>query len=95
MCYDCFINDIEIWDFLTKQEIDEIRKKYYDFLFGCADSGGKKDIISSEFYYLRNNDLVYIEPLKYRGFRKSQSQLLFSALTTAAVIVNVYLKITE
>ena len=54
-----------------------------------------QDIINTEFYYLRNNDLIYIEPLKYRGFRKSQSQLLFSALTTAAVIVNVYLKIIE
>ena len=55
----------------------------------------KKDIMSSEFYYLRNNDLVYVEPLKYRGFRKSQSQMLLSALTTVAVIVNVYLKFTE
>ena len=55
----------------------------------------KKDIISSDFYYLRNNDLVYIEPLKYRGFRKSQSQMLLSAITTIAVVVNVYLKFTE
>ena len=54
-----------------------------------------QDIISSDFYYLHNNDLIYIEPLKYRGFRKSQSQLLLSALTTVAVIVNVYLKFTE
>lgn len=54
-----------------------------------------QNIISSDFYYLRNNDLIYIEPLKYRGFRKSQSQLLLSALTTVAVIVNVYLKFTE
>ena len=54
-----------------------------------------QNIISSDFYYLHNNDLIYIEPLKYRGFRKSQSQLLLSALTTVAVIVNVYLKFTE
>ena len=55
----------------------------------------KKDIINSEFYFLRNNDLVYVEPLKYRGFRKSQSQMLLSAITTVAVVVNVYLKFTE
>ena len=55
----------------------------------------QESIINSEFYYLHNNDLVYIEPLKYRGFRKSQSQLLLSSLTTLAVIVNVYLKFTE
>ena len=55
----------------------------------------KQKIINSEFYYLHNNDLVYVEPLKYRGFKKSQSQLLLSSITTVAVIVNVYLKITE
>ena len=55
----------------------------------------KEEIINSDFYYLRNNDLIYVEPLKYRGFRKSQSQLLLSSLTTVAVIVNVYLKFTE
>lgn len=55
----------------------------------------KESVINSNFYYLRNNDLIYVEPLKYRGYRKSQSQLLLSALTTAAVIVNVYLRATE
>lgn len=55
----------------------------------------QQDIINSDFYYLHNDDLLYVEPLKYRGFRKSQSQLLLSALTTVAVIVNVYLKFTE
>jgi len=55
----------------------------------------KQDIINSDFYYLNNKDLLYIEPLKYRGFRKSQSQLLLSAITTVTLIVNVYLKFTE
>ena len=55
----------------------------------------KQSIINSDFYYLHNDDLIYVEPLKYRGFRKSQSQLLLSALTTVAVMVNVYLKFTE
>lgn len=55
----------------------------------------QESIVNSEFYYLHNNDLVYIEPLKYRGFRKSQSQLLLSSLTTVAVLINVYLKFTE
>jgi len=57
----------------------------------------KKDIISSELYYLRNNDLLYVEPLNYQGyiFRKSQSQMILSAITTAALIVNIYLRYTE
>ena len=53
------------------------------------------NILSSDFFYLRNNDLIYIQPLKFKGFRKSQSQLLLSALTTFAVLFNVYLKFSE
>ena len=52
-------------------------------------------IITSDFFYLRNNDLVYIQPIKFKGFRKSQSQLLLSTLTTFAVLFNVYLKFSE
>jgi len=53
------------------------------------------NVLVSDFYYLRNNDLIYIQPLKFKGFRKSQSQVLLSTLTTIAVLFNVYLKITE
>ena len=53
------------------------------------------EILNSDFFYLRNNDVIYIEPLKFKGFRKSQSQLLLSALTTFAVLFNVYLKFSE
>ena len=55
----------------------------------------RENIIDSEFYYLKNNDLIYIEPLKYRSFRKSQSQVLLSAITTAAVVINLYLRIND
>jgi polysaccharide export outer membrane protein len=54
-----------------------------------------QQLLLSDFYYLRNDDMIYVEPLKYRTFRKSQSQVLLSALTTLAVVVNVLLKITE
>lgn len=52
-------------------------------------------IITSDFFYLRNNDLIYIKPLRFKGFKKSQSTLVLSALTTLAVLFNVYLKATE
>ncbi|MAM05180.1 MAG: hypothetical protein CMD06_04380 [Flavobacteriales bacterium] len=55
----------------------------------------KGNIINSEFYYLRNNDLIYIQPLRYKGLRKSQSQILLSTLTTVAILVNLYLRIIE
>jgi len=52
-------------------------------------------LLSSDFYYLRNDDMIYIEPLKYRTFRKNESQIVLSTLTTLALVVNVLLKITE
>ena len=52
-------------------------------------------ILSSEFYYLRNNDLIYIQPLEFKGFRSNQPQLLLSTLTTLAILYNAYLKSIE
>ena len=54
-----------------------------------------QQLLLSDFYYLRNDDMVYVEPLKYRTFRKSQSQIVLSALTTLALVVNVLLKVNE
>ena len=54
-----------------------------------------QQLLLSDFYYLRNDDMLYVEPLKYRTFRKSQSQIVLSALTTLALVVNVFLKINE
>ena len=54
-----------------------------------------QQLLLSDFYYLRNDDMIYVEPLKYRTFRKSQSQIVLSALTTLALVVNVLLKINE
>jgi polysaccharide export outer membrane protein len=53
------------------------------------------NILTSDFYYLRNNDLIYVQPLQYKGLRKSQSQILLSTLTTFAILFNVYLKVSE
>ena len=53
------------------------------------------NILMSDFFYLRNNDLIYVQPLRFKGFKKSQSQLLLSSLTTFAVLFNVYLKFLE
>jgi len=55
----------------------------------------QSELLTSNFFYLRNNDVIYIQPLKYKGFRKSQSQILLSTLTTIAILFNVYLKISE
>ena len=52
-------------------------------------------ILSSNFYYLNNKDLVYVQPLKFKGLKKSQSQLFLSSLTTFAVLFNAYLNFNK
>lgn len=47
--------------------------------------------LSSEYYYLRNDDLIYIQPLRFKGLRTSQTQIILSGLTTIAILLNVYL----
>ncbi len=84
----------DLSDFANRQKIKIIRthnnkKKIYDVDLT------NQQLLLSDFYYLRNNDMIYVEPLKYRTFRKSQSQIVLSAITTLALVVNVFLKITE
>ena len=52
-------------------------------------------ILSSNYYYLNNKDLVYVQPLKFKGLKKSQSQLFLSSLTTFAVLFNAYLNFNK
>ena len=84
--------DINDYGNLTKVKIIRSNKnKKQIYRLDLTDA----NILTSDFYYLRNNDLIYIQPLKYKGFRKSQSQVLLSTLTTIAILFNVYLKIAE
>ena len=84
----------DLSDYANRQKIKIVRthnnkKKIY------AIDLTDQQLLISDFYYLRNDDMIYVEPLKYRTFRKSQSQIVLSALTTLALVVNVLLKITE
>ena len=78
-------------DFADLEKVKIIRstnnkKQVYDINLSS------NNILLSDFFYLRNNDLIYIKPLKFKGFKKSQSQLLLSTLTTLAVLLNVYFR---
>lgn len=84
----------DLSDYANRQKVKIVRKhnnKKNIYLIDLTD----QQLLLSDFYYLRNDDLIYVEPLKYRTFRKSQSQIVLSALTTLALVVNVLLKITE
>ena len=84
----------DLSDYANRQKIKIVRtynnkKKIYTIDLT------NQQLLLSDFYYLRNNDMIYVEPLKYRTFRKSQSQIVLSALTTLALMVNVFLRIAE
>jgi polysaccharide export outer membrane protein len=51
----------------------------------------KSDILASEYYYIRPNDIIYIKPLrkKFWGLRQFPYTVIFSTLTTVLLIYNV------
>jgi polysaccharide biosynthesis/export protein len=53
-----------------------------------------RSIVSSEFFFLQPNDILYIEPLKVKNIRTNISQItLFIGLASFVLILNNYLKV--
>lgn len=52
----------------------------------------KSDVLSSEYYNLRPNDIVYVKPLrnKFWGMRQFPFEILFSTLTTALLFYSIF-----
>ncbi|MGD0756756.1 MAG: polysaccharide biosynthesis/export family protein [Bacteroidales bacterium] len=52
----------------------------------------KSDILSSDYYNLRPNDIIYVKPLrnKFWGMRQFPFEILFSALTTALLFYSIF-----
>jgi polysaccharide export outer membrane protein len=52
----------------------------------------KSDVLASEYYNLRPNDIVYVAPLrnKFWGMRQFPFTILFSTLTTGLLIYNIF-----
>jgi polysaccharide export outer membrane protein len=50
------------------------------------------DILASDYYNLRPNDIVYVKPLtkKFWGMRQFPFEILFSTLTTGLLIYNIF-----
>src|ERR1035437_1387397 len=52
----------------------------------------KSDILASDYYNLRPNDIVYVKPLrnKFWGMRQFPFEILLSALTTALLFYSIF-----
>ena len=58
---------------------------------------GKADILSSPYYYLKPNDIIYIEPLKIKqwGFTTFPYSTVLSITSLAATFITLYLNIKK
>lgn len=83
----------DITEYGNKRKVTIIREKgsvlhkYYVDLT-------QDDILKSDYYYLKPNDIVYIEPLKIRrfGMKEYPFALIVSAITAALLILNFFKK---
>jgi polysaccharide export outer membrane protein len=58
---------------------------------------GKADVLSSPYYYLKPNDIIYVEPLKIKqwGFTAFPYSTVLSVTSLAVTIVTLYLNLKK
>jgi polysaccharide export outer membrane protein len=78
--------DIDLYG--NRQKVQLIRPSPYGPMvkeFSLAD----RSILTSEFYYVLPNDIIYVQPMKGKGFQNNASifTLFLTTITTALVII--------
>jgi polysaccharide export outer membrane protein len=81
--------DIELYG--NRQKVQLIRPSPYGPIvkdFSLSD----RSILSSEFYYVMPNDIIYVPPMKGKGFQTNSSiyTLFLTTITTALVIITFF-----
>jgi len=73
------------------RKIKIARQTSEGIIFGEVDIT-KRSSVSSEFFFLQPNDVVYVEPLyaKRFGFSQFPFSVLFSAVTTTILLLNLF-----
>lgn len=58
---------------------------------------GKADILSSPYYYLKPNDIIYVEPLKFKqwGFTTFPYSTVISVISMGVTLVTLYLNMKK
>ena len=80
-------------NFAKKSEVKIIRQTDNGSEIVTVDMGAA-DILSSPYYYLRPNDIVYVEPLKIKqwGFTTFPYSTVFSVVTLAVTLYSIFRK---
>jgi polysaccharide export outer membrane protein len=82
-----------IGEYGNKRKIKLMRKEGEIMRFIKLDLTDRS-IVSSDFFYLQPNDILYVEPLKVKNIRTNISQItLFIGLASFVLILNNYLKV--
>ena len=78
-------------NFAKKDEVKIIRQTDNGSEIITVDMG-KADILSSPYYYLKPNDIVYVEPLKIKqwGFTAFPYSTVFSIVTLGVTLYNIF-----
>lgn len=81
----------DLSDYGNRQKVQLIRPSPYGPIvkeFSLAD----RSILTSEYYYIMPNDIIYVQPMSGRAFQINTSiySLLLSTLTTALVILQFF-----
>lgn len=80
-------------NFAKKSDVKIIRQTDYGSEIVTVDMG-QADILSSPYYYLKPNDIVYVEPLKIKqwGFTSFPYSTVISIATLAVTLYNLWKK---
>ena len=57
----------------------------------------KADFVNTEYYFIHPNDLIYIEPIKAKGFDVGAQSvgIVLSVISTAALLANIFLDLNK
>ena len=77
-------------NFAKKSDVKIIRQTDYGSEIVTVDMG-QADILSSPYYYLKPNDIIYVEPLKIKqwGFTTFPYSTVFSIVTLGVTLYNI------
>jgi polysaccharide export outer membrane protein len=80
-------------NFANKKEVKIIRQTNNGSEIILVDMG-QADILSSPYYYLKPNDIIYVEPLKIKqwGFTTFPYSTVFSIVTLGVTLYNIFKK---
>ena len=80
-------------NFANKKEVKIIRQTNNGSEIILVDMG-QADILSSPYYYLKPNDIIYVEPLKIKqwGFTTFPYSTVFSIVTLGVTLYNILKK---